>query len=331
MQDMVWVGVGCEFPGLGSPSPLRGPRRAKLALDVQARLPPWLPPTPTLPRIRLARRRARRTRGGREKSCFGIPATPFRPGFTNFVRAPKKKRAQGRPGARCTRGLMCNVHQNKTHMSIQVKRKQSGLPCAVARRLTCFPGESQPLATIVLGRRWPPKDLTPTQWGILGGQSPQMGQNIWAPSGSKPGNSSFLNQFLNGTPDNRDAAAQAPQSGWSKSFNLPAPPQSHAGAGGSRGTIPAIARAAFSAGRRRKNPGVGQPVLVSFHGARVRTVHGDSDWRVLHAVEQRDCHAGRGRPRCRAFLARPMQRRRCSRRHGNRSRRHGCRRSRSWA
>jgi hypothetical protein len=62
------------------------------------------------------------------------------------------------------------------------------------------------------------------QWGILGGQSPQMGPNIWTPAGSRQGNSAFLNQFLNGTPDNRDAAAQTPQSGWSKSFNLPAPP-----------------------------------------------------------------------------------------------------------
>lgn len=62
------------------------------------------------------------------------------------------------------------------------------------------------------------------QWDISGGQSPQMGPNIWTPSGSRPDNSSFLNQFLNGTPDNRDAASQAPQSGWSKSFNLPAPP-----------------------------------------------------------------------------------------------------------
>jgi hypothetical protein len=63
------------------------------------------------------------------------------------------------------------------------------------------------------------------QWGILGGQEPQMGPNIWTSTGSRPGSSSFLNQFLNGMPDNRDAAAQAPQSGWSKSFNLSAPPK----------------------------------------------------------------------------------------------------------
>ena len=28
---------------------------------------------------------------------------------------PLKKRAQGRPGARCTRGLVCNVHKKCAH------------------------------------------------------------------------------------------------------------------------------------------------------------------------------------------------------------------------
>jgi hypothetical protein len=40
-------------------------------------------------------------------------------------------RAQGKPGARCTRGLMCHDAHSKTHTSIQVQRKQSGLPCAM--------------------------------------------------------------------------------------------------------------------------------------------------------------------------------------------------------
>ena len=31
----------------------------------------------------------------------------------NFVRAPNSKRAQGRPGARCTRGLVCIDAQGK--------------------------------------------------------------------------------------------------------------------------------------------------------------------------------------------------------------------------
>ena len=42
----------------------------------------------------------------------------------------QKQRAQGKPGARCTRGLACKNVQ-KTHTSIQVQRRQSGLPCAM--------------------------------------------------------------------------------------------------------------------------------------------------------------------------------------------------------
>jgi hypothetical protein len=53
---------------------------------------------------------------------------------------PKKERAQGRPGARCTRGLACQDAHSKTHTSIQVQRKQSGLPCAMVLRLiSCSP------------------------------------------------------------------------------------------------------------------------------------------------------------------------------------------------
>ncbi len=39
-------------------------------------------------------------------------------------------RAQGKPGARCTHGLACKKGR-ETHTSIQVQRKQSGLPCAM--------------------------------------------------------------------------------------------------------------------------------------------------------------------------------------------------------
>ena len=38
------------------------------------------------------------------------------------------------PGARCTRGLVCNMHK-KTHTSIQVQRRQSDIPCAMVLRL----------------------------------------------------------------------------------------------------------------------------------------------------------------------------------------------------
>src|ERR1700709_901628 len=53
----------------------------------------------------------------------------------------KKQRAQGKPGARYTRGLVCNVRMEKTHTSIQVKRKQPGFPCAMVYDLYALPGD----------------------------------------------------------------------------------------------------------------------------------------------------------------------------------------------
>ena len=48
---------------------------------------------------------------------------------------PPDQRAQGRPGARRTRGLMCGRCNKMLHMSIQVWRNHTGLPCAMALRL----------------------------------------------------------------------------------------------------------------------------------------------------------------------------------------------------
>jgi hypothetical protein len=42
-----------------------------------------------------------------------------------------KKRAQGKPDARCTRGLVCKIVQKNAHTSIQVQRRQSDFPCAM--------------------------------------------------------------------------------------------------------------------------------------------------------------------------------------------------------
>jgi hypothetical protein len=58
----------------------------------------------------------------RPKLCISLPSK-------------KNQRAQGKPGTRCTRGLMCDVHQRMLHMSIQVQRRHSDFPCAVALRL----------------------------------------------------------------------------------------------------------------------------------------------------------------------------------------------------
>jgi hypothetical protein len=58
------------------------------------------------------------------------------------VRPPVRKRAQGRPGARCTRGLVRRRVKRKAHTSIQVQRKHSGLPCAVVYGLLrALPGD----------------------------------------------------------------------------------------------------------------------------------------------------------------------------------------------
>jgi len=82
----------------------------------------------------------------RQTSAFSRHVAPE---FCKFIRPKKKRaqcdpkrdagdpqeRAQGRPGARCTRGLACKDAQSKTHTSIQVQRKHSGLPCAMVLRL----------------------------------------------------------------------------------------------------------------------------------------------------------------------------------------------------
>src|SRR5258707_9370033 len=57
------------------------------------------------------------------------------PGVLHFVVPLGNQRAQGKPGTRCTRGLMCDVHQKRLHMSIQVQRRHSDFPCAMALRL----------------------------------------------------------------------------------------------------------------------------------------------------------------------------------------------------
>jgi hypothetical protein len=103
--------------------------------------------------------RAPRNDGG---VCVRIPAT--RCARVLQIRSPQKiERAQGRPGARCTRGLMCKCICKKTHMSIQVQRKQSGLPCAMALRLiSCSPRRDQSLlVTVARKKRELLENLTP--------------------------------------------------------------------------------------------------------------------------------------------------------------------------
>ena len=64
---------------------------------------------------------------------------------------PTKKRAQGMPGACCTRGLVCKSAK-KAHTSIQVQLEQSGIPCAMVLRLIPrSPRRRIPLASVAGG------------------------------------------------------------------------------------------------------------------------------------------------------------------------------------
>jgi hypothetical protein len=64
---------------------------------------------------------------------------------------PKSKRAQGMPGACCTRGPVCKSAK-KTHTSIQVQTEHSGIPCAMVLRLIPrSPRRRIPLASVADG------------------------------------------------------------------------------------------------------------------------------------------------------------------------------------
>jgi hypothetical protein len=68
-----------------------------------------------------------------------------------------------------------------------------------------------------------PADSTPW-WDFSGDQEPQMDAGVWPSTGGRQGNAALTGRLLGGTPGNRAGTAQPPESGWSKSFNLPAVP-----------------------------------------------------------------------------------------------------------
>jgi hypothetical protein len=64
-----------------------------------------------------------------ERACVRILTASSARALRDF-RPRQKQRAQGKPGARCTRGLVCKVRK-KTHTSIQVQRRHPSFPCAM--------------------------------------------------------------------------------------------------------------------------------------------------------------------------------------------------------
>ena len=63
-----------------------------------------------------------------------FPRREPRPGDVRCLAPLEKKRAQGMPGARCTRGLVCQKCKNGAHEHTG-QRKHSDIPCAMALRL----------------------------------------------------------------------------------------------------------------------------------------------------------------------------------------------------
>jgi hypothetical protein len=84
---------------------------------------------------------------------LGVLAARCARAFANSLLLPEE-RAQGMPGARCTRGLVCQKTAHLAHTSIQVSGEHSDIPCAMALRLTsCSPRWSGLVVTVTLRKR----------------------------------------------------------------------------------------------------------------------------------------------------------------------------------
>src|ERR1700761_2909207 len=86
----------------------------------------------------------------------------FRPSFANSF-APLKTKGAGKDRVRAAPAVSCALmHKRMLHMSIQVQRKHSGLPCAMALRLIrALPGD--------------PAFLSPSPAGLTAGLTPTLG------------------------------------------------------------------------------------------------------------------------------------------------------------
>src|SRR5207342_2958963 len=96
--------------------------------------------------------------GRRDGSAFSRPDAPE---VCWKLFALGSQRAQGMPDARCTRGLMRNVHKECAHEHTG-QRRTSDIPCAMALRLiTCSPRRTALLPPLRPEKLWPPGALTP--------------------------------------------------------------------------------------------------------------------------------------------------------------------------
>ena len=85
----------------------------------------------------------------------------MRPSFAFELHTPSRKRAQGRPGARCTRGLVRKVHQENAHEHTGYRRNTPAFPAQWLYGLYVIVLVTGFLATILPEKRWLPTNLTP--------------------------------------------------------------------------------------------------------------------------------------------------------------------------
>ena len=77
------------------------------------------------------------------------------------ISLPSRQRAQGMPGARCTRGLVCDSANKAAHEHTG-QRRTSDIPCAVALRLiSCSPQSGRARCHCRRAGREPLRNLTP--------------------------------------------------------------------------------------------------------------------------------------------------------------------------
>ena len=90
-----------------------------------------------------------------------VLATHCARGLLETLRPLSKQRAQGMPGARCTRGLVCICSRKCAHEHTG-QRRASDIPCAMALRLiTCSPRRTALLPPLRPEKQLPPGVLTP--------------------------------------------------------------------------------------------------------------------------------------------------------------------------
>ena len=114
-----------------SPAQARDPVRRGLSVQSQLPLEYWI--------VRHAQLRTRRTMTTEYE--FAI-SRRIAPELCIIVCPPRKERAQGRPGARCTRGLVCNCAQGKRTRAYRYRRSIPAFPAQwLYGLLRALPGE----------------------------------------------------------------------------------------------------------------------------------------------------------------------------------------------